>query len=88
MTHPDQVRINEWWLSEGLGASADIGLASRPRGTNHEMLVRVRERGAKATEAARAELIRDGLIDDRGQLTAKSREMGLRMPERPGRVNP
>lgn len=88
MTHPDQVRINEWWLSEGLGASADIGLASRPRGTNHAMLVAARERGARSTAAAKAELVADGLIDEAGRLTQKSRDMGLRMPERPGRVNP
>lgn len=92
MAHPDlkkyQGKVNEWWLAEGLGASADIGLASKPRGTNHEMLVRDRERGARATEAAKAELVADGLIDEAGRLTQKAREMGLRMPERSGRVNP
>lgn len=85
--NPDQIRINEWWLAEGLGASADIGL-SHPPGSNHDLLVRDRERGARATEAAKAELVADGLIDEAGRLTQKSRDMGLRMPERPGRVNP
>jgi hypothetical protein len=88
VTHPDQVRINEWWLREGLGASADIGLAATPRGSNHAMLVAARERGARSTAAAKAELVADGLIDEAGRLTQKSRDMGLRMPERPGRVNP
>ncbi len=82
MTHPDQIRINEWWLAEGLGASADIGLAATPRGSNHSMMVADRERGIKSTAAAKAELVADGLIDEAGRLTTKAKEMGLRMPER------
>lgn len=79
MTTP-QVRINEWWLSERLGESAQIG-NQHNQGSMRAMIGRDIAEGQRSSDAAKADLVRDGLLDDAGRLTPKAVEMGLRMPE-------
>lgn len=77
----DQQRVNEWWLSERLGESAQIG-NQHNRGAMRDMISRDIAEGQRSSDAAKAELMSDGILDDRGQLTPKAIEMGLTMPQR------
>ncbi len=80
-TNPTQQKINEWWLSERLGQSAQIG-NQHNQGPMRAMIGRDIAKGQKASDAAKAELVHDGILDDAGRLTAKAVEMGLTMPQR------